>query len=860
MSISLRISRNLWSQVQVRSAFAEAALGVARAQLAPSVDFALEEEWSEPQWHILLTWASVLASSGDDDLVAEALVVAVAALEATNPDARIAAVRLLEESSNHPTADLARERLNLAPSNARVLGVLASHRRRLAHFILSSQRETALPCSPFQEHLFTELQNRLSVSISAPTSAGKSFVLEKWVVDFMADHYDAIVAYVVPSRALVRQVQNGLKRALSPELGPRFRVFTLPSLVKIEKGIRAVLVMTQERLDRVQTDPKFSLKISALVIDEAHQLVEGPRGIVLRRVRRRAIRENSACKVIMAGPHIANPEALLPSGHGGRDSSVVKATSPSVVQNLFWVNQVPRRPKQWRVDAIVGEEPKKVGTLRLRSHPGTTIPGILANIAVAIGAESTGNIIFSNGPAESEKIALMARELLESRGELSQTTGELAELAELIRTHVHPNFPLAETAPYGVGIHYGDMPEIARRAVEDLFDRGVLRYLVCTPTLMAGVNLPCRNLIVRGPRVGKSRSMPEHSFWNLAGRAGRWGREFAGNVFAVDTAKGGVWKDGVPRKRVALNIDPPGSEILLKMHEFQTFARRTDASVASSESRLFESAIAELVSTYASAGSLVDVGWLRRATADEQRTVDELVEQMLSRIDVPSILLERHAQIHPVMVSDLIVYLRAQPPQNAEDWMPMAPSDTDAVTVLVENLLACDRFLGSNFGNRSQCRLKADHAIAWMRGTPLAQIIKKRLDYLRGRKSFKVASEIRGVMRLINEEARFQIPKYLGCYMDCVRLWYQELGRIDLLSELSEVQDYLETGTSGRPALALVSLGLSRTAAVEIAQFIPNEGWGLDEVVEWLRTRDLDTYDISPIIQREVEQALESTV
>ena len=178
MSISLRISRNLWSQVQVRSAFAEAALGVARAQLAPSVDFALEEEWSEPQWHILLTWASVLASSGDDDLVAEALVVAVAALEATNPDARIAAVRLLEESSNHPTADLARERLNLAPSNARVLGVLASHRRRLAHFILSSQREPALPCSPFQEHLFTELQNRLSVSISAPTSAGKSFVLE----------------------------------------------------------------------------------------------------------------------------------------------------------------------------------------------------------------------------------------------------------------------------------------------------------------------------------------------------------------------------------------------------------------------------------------------------------------------------------------------------------------------------------------------------------------------------------------------------------------------------------------------------------------------------------------------------------
>ena len=75
---------------------------------------------------------------------------------------------------------------------------------------------------------------------------------------------------------------------------------------------------------------------------------------------------------------------------------------------------------------------------------------------------------------------------------------------------------------------------------------GKIRFLVCTSTLIEGVNLSCRTIVVRGPRKGRGNPMEPHDFWNLAGRAGRWGDEFQGNIICINPKDLKAWPTGVP--------------------------------------------------------------------------------------------------------------------------------------------------------------------------------------------------------------------------------------------------------------------------------------------------------------------------
>jgi hypothetical protein len=189
----------------------------------------------------------------------------------------------------------------------------------------------------------------------------------------------------------------------------------------------------------------------------------------------------------------------------------------------------------------------------------------------------------------------------------------------------------------------------------------------------------------------------------------------------------------------------------------------------------------------------------------------------------------------------------------------MTPDMHDALSVLSDNLRIIDEHLGGAFGNQLQRNLKARITIDWIRGLPLGRIIRERIEYLSSKGMIKIPAEIRSVIGMINENARYLIPKYLSCYSDCVASWCTLIGRNDLATEIFDIQDMLESGVSERTMIALIGLGLSRTAAIEIASHIPNTQLSTEAVVRWLQKRRLEVYNISPVIIREVERVLECT-
>ncbi|MBB6454872.1 replicative superfamily II helicase [Salirhabdus euzebyi] len=69
----------------------------------------------------------------------------------------------------------------------------------------------------------------------------------------------------------------------------------------------------------------------------------------------------------------------------------------------------------------------------------------------------------------------------------------------------------------------------------------VINKVVCTTTLMQGVNLPAKNIITRNPNLfikaksaGDNPKLTGYEFSNLRGRAGRLMNDFVGRSIVLD--------------------------------------------------------------------------------------------------------------------------------------------------------------------------------------------------------------------------------------------------------------------------------------------------------------------------------------
>ena len=283
----------------------------------------------------------------------------------------------------------------------------------------------------------------------------------------------------------------------------------------------------------------------------------------------------------------------------------MNSDSPTVIQNLIIAEQAPRKPKLWNLSLRHGDALLPIGQLNLASAPGG-VTKKLAFIAAAVG-ERGGTLVYANKAGQAEDIAALISQLIPP---VDGPDKELSELAALARKGVHPNFALASLVEKGVAFHYGNMPSLIRLEVERLFRSGKIRFLVCTSTLIEGVNLSCRTIVVRGPRKGVGHPMEPHDFWNLAGRAGRWGNEFQGNIVCIDPDDNDAWPTGVPvRSRYPIKRE---SDAVLESGDgiVGYLDQRADTPLVQiSETGKYEQVGAYLLATYLRLGSVAQASF-----------------------------------------------------------------------------------------------------------------------------------------------------------------------------------------------------------------------------------------------------------
>ncbi|PFH60934.1 hypothetical protein XA68_18554 [Ophiocordyceps unilateralis] len=103
-----------------------------------------------------------------------------------------------------------------------------------------------------------------------------------------------------------------------------------------------------------------------------------------------------------------------------------------------------------------------------------------------------------------------------------------SELASWTRTLVWADVDprIISALGRGVAVHHAGMNRRYRQTVEILFRKGFLTVVIATGTLALGINMPCKTVVF----LGDSVFLTALNYLQAAGRAGRRGFDFLGNV------------------------------------------------------------------------------------------------------------------------------------------------------------------------------------------------------------------------------------------------------------------------------------------------------------------------------------------
>lgn len=329
-----------------------------------------------------------------------------------------------------------------------------------------------------QAEVYRELMAGRSVVLSAPTSFGKSLIIDAVI----ASHKHRNIVVVVPTLALVDETRRRLLK-----FRDHYKVITHLSQ---EPADRNIFVHTQERV----VENAHIKDVDFFVIDEFYKLqieesMEGDeRAVLLNHAFYRLAKR--AKQFYMLGPSIHE----LPDGFGPNYHCVFIRTDFSTVASDSHI--VPEG-----VDNI-------------------------ARLKALIPQLKGPTLVFSGSVGGARKLG---QATAESRGEFEPTVA-LMETIAWLSANYSPKWGLVKALSRGVGIHHGKLPRSIAQLLVRLFNGGFLDYLVCTSTLIEGVNTAARNVVVVDNKINRKK-YDYFTFNNIRGRSGRMWQHYVGHVY-----------------------------------------------------------------------------------------------------------------------------------------------------------------------------------------------------------------------------------------------------------------------------------------------------------------------------------------
>ena len=222
---------------------------------------------------------------------------------------------------------------------------------------------------------------------------------------------------------------------------------------------------------------------------------------------------------------------------------------------------------------------------------------------------------------------------------------------------------------------------------------------------------------------------------------------------------------------------------------------------------------------------------------------------------ISSEILSKNQGVNPICQQRLLDYFKCYK-EDIKELIPPFPEDDDAQDKYMHIIGRISKYIT---GDPHQLNYSRSILVTnWMRVYGLARIISDNIKWNEKQNTKKsVAAIIRDTMREIEEYARFKFLKYTTCYLDVLRFYLITLQRSDLLESIPQLSLWLEFGASQTTQISLMSMGLTRMTALEIAELMIDTNMTKEQCIKWFEENDVHSMDISPTMLSEIDKMLD---
>lgn len=308
--------------------------------------------------------------------------------------------------------------------------------------------------------------NENNLFLSAPTSFGKTFLM----LEFIKRNTKKLnnIIFIIPTLALM----NELLKKIYNLFGDVYNICINSSEEIKDKNI---FVFVPERSDREFLKKTKEMKIDFLVFDEIYKLQASnlkeiktdDRIIYMNKVYLDLV--NRAEKIALLGPYIKNVT------FGKTKLDIVK----------YYTNFMPVYNKM----IVLTKEEDWINFIKLEHQL----------------------IYFSSPGSIYKNIENILKKIPENQKYIDKYNKEIKYLEK----SVSADWYVVSLLKRGIGIHHGKTPMYLRKLYENEYNKNNIKVLLCTNTLMEGINTPTNTLIV----VDDPKSAFKLN--NLIGRVGR---------------------------------------------------------------------------------------------------------------------------------------------------------------------------------------------------------------------------------------------------------------------------------------------------------------------------------------------------
>lgn len=335
-----------------------------------------------------------------------------------------------------------------------------------------------------QKEIESIVNLKKNVAVSAPTSFGKSLLIEEFVARKQFDN----ILIIQPTLALIDETRKNMSKYSD--------YYNIVINTKQKPNNKNIFILTAERVLEYQG----MTKIDFFIVDEFYKVSN------LRKDSRVDALNISIMKIMESKPQAL---FLTPCVESLSEQFIEKYDVKFFKTDYSLVNTKI-------IDVRDNKKTLKGEKKKLE----------LFNLLYEL-EEPT--IVYVKSPNEAYKLATEYIDHLKD----SSLVNDNLSIFEWMDENVSKEWKLKKLLKYGIGAHNGALPRHVVSSEIEMFNTGVLKIMFATVSLIEGVNTVAKNIIIYSRNKGRE-VIDFFDFANIKGRAGRMGKYYTGNVYLFD--------------------------------------------------------------------------------------------------------------------------------------------------------------------------------------------------------------------------------------------------------------------------------------------------------------------------------------